>query len=38
MTAVAITTSTYKFQGILQLDEGESIPTGYVGAILRIPV
>lgn len=35
MVATAITTSTYFFDGVLELDDVEAVPTGYVGHFSR---
>lgn len=35
MTAVGLSTTTYRFDGILPLDADDPVPTGYIGAISR---
>jgi hypothetical protein len=35
MVATAITTSTYFFDGVLELDDVEAVPSGYVGHFSR---
>jgi hypothetical protein len=33
MTAVGTGTSSYRFDGVLQLNTGQSVPTGYIGVV-----
>lgn len=33
MTAVGASTTTYRFDGVLQLDTGVPVPAGYIGAV-----
>lgn len=35
MTAVGLSTTTYRFDGVLALDTDDPVPTGYIGAISR---
>jgi|694.fasta_scaffold100487_2 hypothetical protein len=35
MNAIGLSTTTYRFDGVLQLDGSEAVPTGYIGAVSR---
>ena len=35
MNAIGLSTTTYRFDGVLQLDDSEVVPTGYIGAVSR---
>jgi hypothetical protein len=35
MNAIGLSTTTYRFDGVLQLDGSEPVPTGYIGAVSR---
>jgi hypothetical protein len=35
MNAIGLSTTTYRFDGILPLDADDPVPTGYIGAISR---
>lgn len=35
MNAIGLSTTTYRFDGVLQLDGSEPVPTGYIGAVTR---
>ena len=35
MNAIGLSTTTYRFDGVLQLDISEAVPTGYIGAVSR---
>jgi hypothetical protein len=35
MNAIGLSTTTYRFDGVLQLDDSEAVPTGYIGAVSR---
>lgn len=35
MTAVGVSTTAYRFDGVLQLNETDPVPSGYTGAVAR---